>query len=841
MNTSNNRFKLKCAIIIILAIVLTMVPFYNIIIKGVYGWHVLQPQFWQGGLEVIGFMCMTFLLLLLSKKSEKPYNLKNKNGIILIIFGSVYLSMNGVIIPFVTVYLYFEALCFIGSVSCKGEDNIIINFISGVSVWSFFAIICSLLKSGTINDLRWLTVVLTLISAIMNKKPYILLPNKFLNYFNANKDLLSKFLNICIIFFFLALVAKTNTALDTDSLWYGLRPEYVLVGPNSFYDYLGYSAFVYYYPKLMELLFLPISGLKDYSFILTANIGILALLMVAFYNLCVNVKLLLNINKKFILAFCLFVFTVPAIANISVTAKPDILGCFLTFCAFMFFVESLECKRYKHFIYSLCCMALLTGTKLTYILWGGLVFIAILIVVIKKFISKDLYYNNFKPSNIGWNSYIICFFSFFAILGIHLRTLLLTGFPIYPTFINLFSKLGFSAKNLAKNKSISLSADFDTLKDLVINFLQRVYYMIFNPNSLGNVIMLWTSTIVVFMFVFVILHYRNIKSKKNDTELFFKICVVLFIISSIYYVATLPQLDGNYFILPTVCLCFILLYYLESLYSENSYTLKIITIFSVILFIFLNVPVMFVSHPAWVIGTKAFSKELMVNNFETSDSDLTWYKSGGYQNIANLLKMDYTKKRIISSPMGLHESGRIEAPIETFWEISSPYLSNEEMVINYEKFLTYLSYAKIQGFLVLNDDVSLFKEYVNRYVNEFGAVNTVKDEKAFFYEIDCPLFCNLTGKIKVKGEFGLSENIDWYGELETYMVIYANDENGIKKKLYSKKLEQQKSYKINEVFDTSQLTDKMWISIEHENENGYIDQNLKQDLDITKINLYPIK
>ena len=34
----------------------------------------------------------------------------------------------------------------------------------------------------------------------------------------------------------LALFAKTNTAQDYDSLWYGLRSQYVLVGQNSFYD-----------------------------------------------------------------------------------------------------------------------------------------------------------------------------------------------------------------------------------------------------------------------------------------------------------------------------------------------------------------------------------------------------------------------------------------------------------------------------------------------------------------------------------------------------------------------------------------------------------------------------
>ena len=162
-------------------------------------------------------------------------------------------------------------------------------------------------------------------------------------------------------------------------MWYGLRPEHVLIGEHSFYDYLGYSAYVYYYPKLMELLFLPISNLGDYSFIITGNIFVYILLIVSLYRLLNNMfkNIDKNINYKFNLItwIILVIVTIPAITGITDSSKPDILGVFLTVCAFMFFTEFLSNKKKTELaILALVSLLLATGTKLTYLLWGGLLF-----------------------------------------------------------------------------------------------------------------------------------------------------------------------------------------------------------------------------------------------------------------------------------------------------------------------------------------------------------------------------------------------------------------------------------------------------------------------------------
>ena len=66
---------------------------------------------------------------------------------------------------------------------------------------------------------------------------------------------------------FLCLAARTNVVSGFDAWWYGLRGEYALVATGSVFKSLELVAPVNYYPKLYELLLIPVSGLHDTSVI----------------------------------------------------------------------------------------------------------------------------------------------------------------------------------------------------------------------------------------------------------------------------------------------------------------------------------------------------------------------------------------------------------------------------------------------------------------------------------------------------------------------------------------------------------------------------------------------
>jgi len=729
----SNNLSIKNIVIILLTIIFTVIPFYNIVIKGVYHWHITQPEFWQGGLEILIFIFFSFIL---SHKCESKMNT------ILLLFGAIYLSMNGVIIPFMTVYIYFEILHYIGFTILnikKGEciNRIIENFIAGISVWGVFAIICSLLKIGTFNDLRIMTLALLIICIILNnKKKYYSLFNYFNDFINKNnKNSLSKISIIVLTFLVLALIAKTNTTQDYDSLWYGLRPEHVLIGSHSFYDYLGYSAFVYYYPKLMELLFLPISNLGDYSFIIIGNVFVYILLIVCLYRIFNN--MFKNINKdanyKFNLItwIILVIATIPAITGITDSAKPDILGCFLTICAFMFFTEFLSDKKKNEFlILAIVSLILATGTKLTYILWGGLLFFVIIYILILLIYKKEISLSDFKFKKFK-NVYLVTFSSIFFILGIHYRTLKLTGYPLYPSFLNVFNVFGFNPIYPAKNVSINLTELSLQGPGYIIN---RLYELFFNPNSLPHVIMLWVSSIIPFMLIVSILYYRKSTCKKN---IFIILLTIAYIISTFYYMVFQEIPDGNYFIAPIIILLLILInkVYISQEVQLNKINDKTIR-FMIIMFIFLQTPIMFVSSPSWQIGTKPFSKDIVKTNFETNIVNESSYKQNGYYNIAKYISTNMSKERIIASTIDLTILNRIDGPIEAFGQIQDPHLSNKDITANYENFYKYLNQSKIRGFLLLNEDNSVFREYVEKYIKQNGYSNMIKDEKGVFYIIN---------------------------------------------------------------------------------------------------------
>lgn len=721
---SNKNFISNIVKIIIL-IMFTLIPFYNIIVNGIYNWHVRQPQFIEGGIEVIIYIVLSILSGMV---------ISNKLVYAVFILGATYLSMNGVILPFIVSCIYFESICYIGMKFSHKEKGILKNFLAGTSIWGVFAIVSSLFGKGRIVDLILMTIILVAISfKLKTEDKYISTVSIVISKVKRISSIKNeRVLFIIIVFFLLSLIAKTNTALDYDSLWYGLRPEHVLIGENSFYDNLGYSAFVYYYPKLMELFYLPISGFGDYSFIITANIYILILLILNFHKVltCIFNK---NNSEIFRLLIIAVVFSIPAIANISVTAKPDILGAFFTFSSFSFITMYLVDNDIENIFYALISMVLLTGTKQTYLLWGGIIFLISLISIIRCRLLKETFYKLFSYSIEKISRIIVLLSSIFFVTGIHYRTFKITGYPLYPVLIDFFNRLGFDANYPFKDFGLATVTPQIASKEI---FFERLYQFVFNPNSLSHVIMLWTSSFTFFLIIYCIIliiqNYGSIKStEKNCLDFYFKTCFLFLGSITIYYMTSMEQPDGNYFIIPIILISLIILYWIyekNEIFTNNKFNMIIF-----VSFLLMNLPIAFVSHPSWEIGTKGFTNSVFVTNFESEIRNLNILDYNGIGKIAERLKYEFHDKRILSSYLDYTILGRMDAKLETFWEVESAHLSNEKTVSDYESFCKYVEYANIKGFLITNNDSTIFNDFVYKYINDNGYQYVILDEKAKFY------------------------------------------------------------------------------------------------------------
>ena len=76
-----------------------------------------------------------------------------------------------------------------------------------------------------------------------------------------------------IVTMFCIQAGRMNTALDFDSLWYGVRSRYVLDNGNGIYENMGTIGIVYTYSKGWEVMTLPLANLPSYSFLLAFNCG----------------------------------------------------------------------------------------------------------------------------------------------------------------------------------------------------------------------------------------------------------------------------------------------------------------------------------------------------------------------------------------------------------------------------------------------------------------------------------------------------------------------------------------------------------------------------------------
>lgn len=529
---------IKSLFIFLSIIALSIIPYYNMVVVGPYKWHVTTPEFRQGGIEIILAMLIGYFGFLINKK--KPL-------IPACFCALVYLSINGVIIPTITAMIYLISILYIGYTGYflfikKDKDNnnlLIKSFIFGISIWGFGAIILSLLKIGTTVGLRKYTIILFVLSFILKS----IKNNKFeigkyltnLNKFEMRKTT-GAFLFL-ILGVFLFLCAKTNTAQDYDSLWYGLRTQYALIGEHSFYDDLGYFSFVYYYPKLLELFLAPLSDLLDYSFILCANIIIYGITnIIIFKYIKKNITAFGKKSCFNVIVACL-IASIPAYANISVTAKGDILGLFLTISAFILWEQYKEDKKMSNLIFSMCALLLSTTTRLTYLLWGGILFVfEILYLLFEK--NEKKFQKIFKAI---LNNLWLVIPATFTFLGIHYRTFKLTGYFIYPITIELWNKIfnNYHGLFLMTNATNSYPFSFKLL-------IERLEKAILSPSSLTHIIMLWISNILISAFIIWLCNKKKKISKLNVAY------IIINLFSILYFLTTQTNPDGNYFIYPII-------------------------------------------------------------------------------------------------------------------------------------------------------------------------------------------------------------------------------------------------------------------------------------------------
>ena len=146
------------------------------------------------------------------------------------------------------------------------------------------------------------------------------------------------FLTVVILVVLLIQLCRINIAVDYDSLRYGLRSPYVLLGGeglSGFFKNPGLVNTVYTYSKGFELLTLPLCFFRSYAYVLCFNVWALCGVLL----LCGKIarKLTGIAGAEVLTAF--FCALIPGITNMAVTAKSDLL----TLLCQLIFVYAVVC------------------------------------------------------------------------------------------------------------------------------------------------------------------------------------------------------------------------------------------------------------------------------------------------------------------------------------------------------------------------------------------------------------------------------------------------------------------------------------------------------------------
>ncbi|WP_091013135.1 MULTISPECIES: hypothetical protein [Paenibacillus] len=743
-------------VLIVASLVFNIASVKNILIN-VYKWHAIQPETVQGGIELIFFFLVIYFFIL--KFKERLY-LKYVPLVVI----AVYLQLHQVLLPAILAVIYFEIIISLGffimsfsklRYKVRSLKLYLVAFLIGFVCWSLMALILSGLGFGTINDLRLLTLFLAVFGLIKWNTPmFVYIYKQGLSF---NRIIMTGFTFVIILL--MTQFAKTNRALDYDSIWYGLRPEEVLVGKHSFFDNLGLTMVVHYYPKLFELFALPLSGLGDFSFILSINIMLYALLLLVVFKFTKDI----TNNNNFSCLATVALGSIPAISNMASTAKTDMFSSlFILAAAYSLWLWYKERSTWA-FLIAISLSLISFGGKITSLMYIPLLFLGYgMAYLINR--RGDTGRRFFEKTENTKKAIFLLISSICVFLGITFRTYELTGYPFYPIMKNFWSRLGFEGKYPFTDNS----QDF-ILSDQK-NFLNHWYKILFDPAGYNHYIMVWPSNIYLFFWIFSIVFIILFRKKLTKNSYFLLIAFLPTFISAVYNIMSFPQGgDGNYYI-PVILFSGISFI---ALIANLDINLKKVVVFCLLLFIPVQSYIMLVSHFSWSWGTSKFSTNLLKTNFETNENKLQLFQNEGVLEIEKELRFRGNNNNCIGLLQydGQEQTlNQLSCRYEDIPHMSSRY-GNLNLFNSVDNFKKYLLWANVKFIIMPKIDTEGY-EQVKSVIDELeskGNARRIDSTNFYMIEINQEDIHQLTGI--QDSFFNASLLKGWYPKENSYRWI----------------------------------------------------------------------
>ena len=500
----------------------------------------------------------------------------------------------------------------------------------------------------------------------------------------------------CVLMF-LIQVGRLNIALDFDTLWYGVRSQYIVAGGTGLYENPGLVGMVYVYSKGFEVLTLPLCDLASHSYqtffnlwLAVLGIGAMvwnAVLLTGNRKQETEKKLTYHSVLPGIMAAVLTV-SVPGIMNMALTAKADLITWLLQLIMLGCFFQYIHVYE-NHWIFlsgaagsyflsltmkptSLVFSTAVFGMMGLYLLWFWFH---------ERGVAADLFHHLVRL--IG----SLCL-PFGALVGIWERTMKITGMPVTSVITSIFAWFGFKMKYPFATSELPQNYQEESTLHVLA---RRIWQMLMQPQGedMGHVILAWGTSLMAVLIVMLVLY--GIFSKKGDEQShIWNAALVIFfpfVIVSLISLSMLYQIDGNYFMLLYSMLilgaCRAMVYFKKiGFYPLASKCLAPLLV--------LNLIVTAISSWAWTAG---FSEIHLLNKGRVNHraQEQARMEEKGNTLIWQEVSQD-PENRVIA--FGTHPYClQFPCNVESYKDITSPW-GNVELVNSPEAFETYMAYAK---------------------------------------------------------------------------------------------------------------------------------------------------
>ena len=500
----------------------------------------------------------------------------------------------------------------------------------------------------------------------------------------------------CVLMF-LIQVGRLNIALDFDTLWYGVRSQYIVAGGTGLYENPGLVGMVYVYSKGFEVLTLPLCDLASHSYLTFFNLWLAvlgigamvwnAVLLTGNRKQETEKKLTYHSVLPGIMAAVLTV-SVPGIMNMALTAKADLitwllqlimLGCFFQYIhVYENHWISLSGAAGSYFLSltmkptSLVFSTAVFGMMGVYLLWFWFH---------ERGAAAELFHRMVRLI-------VSLCLPFGALTGIWARTMKITGMPVTSVFTSIFAWFGFKMKYPFATSELPQNYQEESTLHVLA---RRIWQMLMQPQGedMGHVILAWGTSLMAVLIVMLVLYGIFSKKGEEQSHIWNAALVIFFpfVIVSLISLSMLYQIDGNYFMLLYSMLilgaCRAMVYFKKiGFYPLASKCLAPLLV--------LNLIVTAISSWAWTAG---FSEIHLLNKGRVNHraQEQARMEEKGNTLIWQEVSQD-PENRVIA--FGTHPYClQFPCNVESYKDITSPW-GNVELVNSPEAFETYMAYAK---------------------------------------------------------------------------------------------------------------------------------------------------